>query len=165
MKTLYIVRHAKSSWDFPELPDLDRPIIEKGINNTKKITNELKDKKVVVDHIICSHAKRARETAKIIATGINYPIEKIEVSKNIYEVSEEDILDVIFGVNDDTNSLMIIGHNPTFTQFANRFLDEQIELLPTSGVVSINFDTNSWLNVTKAKHKTTFILFPKQLND
>jgi phosphohistidine phosphatase len=165
MKTLYIVRHAKSSWDFPDLPDLDRPIIEKGIYNTKKIAAELNDKKVVVDHIISSHAKRARETAKIIAAGINYPIEKIEVSKNIYELTDDDILDLIYGVDDDMISLMIIGHNPTFTQLANRFLDEQIELLPTSGIVSLNFDTNSWLEILKSKHKTNFILFPKQLND
>ena len=87
------------------------------------------------------------------------------MSKNIYEVSDDDIFDVINGVSDDAISLVIIGHNPTLTQLANRFLDEQIELLPTSGVVSIDFDTNSWLNIMKAKHKTNFVLFPKQLND
>ncbi|MGD0712317.1 MAG: histidine phosphatase family protein [Bacteroidales bacterium] len=165
MKTLYIVRHAKSSWDFPDLPDIDRPVIEKGIYNTKKIAAELKSKNVVVDHIISSHAKRARETAKIIATGINFPIEKIEVSKNIYQKSDDDILDVISGADDNFISLMVIGHNPMLTQCANRFLDKQIELLPTSGVIAIDFETNSWLEISKAKHKTNFMLFPKQIND
>lgn len=165
MKTLYIVRHAKSSWDFPDLPDIDRPIIEKGINNTKKIATELRNKNIFVDLMICSHAKRARETSKIIAAGINYPIEKIEISKNIYEVSDDDIFDVINEADDNKISLMIIGHNPTLTQFANRFLEEQIEILPTSGVVAISFETNSWLEISKAAHKTDFILFPKQLND
>jgi phosphohistidine phosphatase len=165
MKILYIVRHAKSSWDFPELADIDRPVIEKGINSTKKIAKELNQKNIVVDHIISSHAKRARETAKIIAAGINYPIEKIEINKHIYEHSDDDILEVISGVDNDMISLMIFGHNPTFTQLANRFLDEQIELLPTSGLVSFSFETNSWGELLKAKHKTNFMLFPKQLND
>ncbi len=165
MKTLYIVRHAKSSWEFPELSDLERPIIEKGIYNTKRIAKELNDKRVVVDHIISSHAKRALETAKIIAAGINYPIEKIEISKKIYEHSDGDILDIISDVDNDMISLMIFGHNPTFTQLANRFLDEPIELLPTSGVISITFETNSWLEISKAEQKTNFMLFPKQLND
>jgi phosphohistidine phosphatase len=165
MKTLYIVRHAKSSWDFPDLPDLDRPIIEKGIYNTKKIAAELKSRKVIVDHIISSHAKRARETAKIIAAGINYPIEKIEISEHIYEHSDDDVLEVISGVDDDMISLMIFGHNPTFTQLANRFLEDQIELLPTSGVVSINFETDRWSEIPEVNHKTNFKIFPKQLND
>ena len=164
MKTLYIVRHAKASWDFPELPDVERPIIEKGINNTKKIVIELNERKVEVDLIISSHAKRALETAKIIATGIYYPIEKIEISKGIYEVDMYDILSLISEVNDDVHSLMIFGHNPAFTQLANYFLTEEIEILPTSGVVSIEFEMEKWTDIEKAKHKIKFILFPKMLN-
>jgi phosphohistidine phosphatase len=163
MKTLYIVRHAKSSWDFPELPDVDRPIIETGIYNTKKIVTELNNRNVSVDMMICSHAKRAGETAKIIATGINYPVEKIEVSKQIYQVDRDDIFNLIFGLNDNLDSLMIIGHNPTLTQFANLFLDEKIDLLPTSGVISLSFETGNWLGIIKAPHRTNFILFPTQL--
>jgi phosphohistidine phosphatase len=163
MKTLYLVRHAKSSWDFPELPDVERPIIEKGINNTKKIVNELVEKKIKVDLLVCSHAKRAYDTAKIIAAGINYPIEKIEVSNHVYEVDRDEIFNIIFSQNDELNSLMIVGHNPTLTQFANLFLDEKIDLLPTSGVISINFETDKWIEVIKAKHKTNFMLFAKMM--
>jgi len=164
MKTLYIVRHAKASWDFPELPDIERPIIEKGIYNTKKIVIELNKRKVVVDLIISSHAKRALETAKIIATGIYYPIEKIETSKGIYEVDMYNILDIISEVDDDIKSLMIFGHNPTFTHIANYFLPEEIEILPTSSVVSIEFEMNKWTDIKQAKHKINFTLFPKMLN-
>jgi phosphohistidine phosphatase len=164
MKTLYIVRHAKSSWDFPELPDVERPIIEKGIYKTKKIVNELNNRNIKVDLIISSHAKRALETAKIIATGIFYPVEKIEISKNIYQMDYDDIFDVIFSVSDEVHSLLIVGHNPTFSQFANYFLDEKIDLLPTSGVVSVNFETKKWTEIKKASHKINFILIPKTLN-
>lgn len=161
MKTLYIVRHAKSSWDFPDLKDAERPLIEKGINKTKKMLLELIEKNVVVDVIVSSHAKRAHETAKLIAKGINYPVEKIEISQHIYQVNRDDIFNILFSQNDSIDSLMIVGHNPTLTQFANLFLEEKIELLPTSGIVSISFETDKWIEVIKAKHKTNFIIFPK----
>jgi phosphohistidine phosphatase len=164
MKTLYIVRHAKSSWDFPDLPDVERPVIEEGIFKTKKIAIELKKRNVSVDLIISSHAKRALETAKMIATGIYFPVEKIEVSKDIYEVGMDDVFDMIFEVNNDVQSLMIVGHNPTFTQIANYFLQEEIDIIPTSGVISINFETNNWADIKKVKHKINFILFPKMLS-
>jgi len=164
MKTLYIVRHAKSSWDFPDLPDVERPVIEEGIFKTKKIAIELKKRNVSVDLILSSHAKRALETAKMIATGIYFPVEKIEVSKDIYEVGMDDVFDMIFEVNNDVQSLMIVGHNPTFTQIANYFLQEEIDIIPTSGVISIDFETNNWADIKKAKHKINFILFPKMLN-
>jgi phosphohistidine phosphatase len=164
MKTLYIVRHAKSSWDFPDLPDVERPVIEEGIFKTKKIAIELKKRNVSVDLIISSHTKRALETAKMIATGIYFPVEKIEVSKDIYEVGMDDVFDMIFEVNNDVQSLMIVGHNPTFTQIANYFLQEEIDIIPTSGVISIDFETNNWADIKKAKHKINFILFPKMLN-
>lgn len=163
MKTLYIVRHAKSSWDFPDLPDIDRPVIERGIFKTKKIVAELNNMNISLDLMISSHAKRANDTAKIIAAGINYSVEKIMVSKNIYQVDRDEIFKLIFGLNDNLDSLMIVGHNPTMTQFVNLFLEEKIDLLPTSGVVSISFETGNWLGIIKAPHKTNFILFPNQL--
>jgi phosphohistidine phosphatase len=160
MKTLYITRHAKASWDFPDLPDAKRPITEKGIVNTKLVIAELIKHKVTVDHIISSHAKRALQTAQLFAKGINFPVEKIEVSKFIYQVDIDIIFNIIFGVKDTVDSLMIVGHNPTFTQFANLFLKEQIEILPTSGVISLSFETDNWNEFILAKNKTNFVLFP-----
>lgn len=164
MKNLYIVRHAKSSWDFPELPDAERPLIEKGINNTKKIIKELNEKKITVGILVSSHTKRAYETSKLIATGINFPVEKIEVSNNVYQADRDEIFNIVFSQNDELDSLMIVGHNPALTQFANLFLEEKIDLLPTSGVISLSFETGKWIEVIKAKCETNFILFPKMLD-
>ena len=164
MKTLYVMRHAKASWDFPDLPDVERPIVEKGIYNTKLIVAELNNKKTTPDLIISSHAKRAIETAKIIATGINYPIEKIETNKHIYMADKDDIFNIIFGVKNSLDAIMIIGHNPTLTQFANLFLDEKINILPTSGVISICFETGDWEGIINAPNKINFTLFPRLLN-
>ena len=83
--------------------------------------------------------------------------------KSIRGKKAEDILDELFALDDSKNSVMIFGHNPTFTSFANQFLDEKIDWLPTSGVVSISFDTHMWVNLPMAKIKTGFVVFPKGL--
>jgi phosphohistidine phosphatase len=114
--------------------------------------------------LISSHAKRAYETAKIIATGINYAVEKIEVSEGIYRVNRDNIFNILFALKDTIDSVMIVGHNPTLTQFANLFLANKIDLLPTSGVISLSFEINNWVGIIKAKPMTNFSVFPKLLN-
>lgn len=163
MKTLYIVRHAKSSWKYPELSDDERPLLEKGKKRTRKIINFLIEKDTRVDLIISSYAVRALETARIIAHGIGYPEDEIQISQQLYHASSDRILDQFFDLSDEINSLMIVGHNPTFTSFANQFLDEKIDWLPTSGVVSVSFDTNSWTDIPLAKQKENFVIYPKAL--
>ena len=163
MKTLFIIRHGKSSWDFPELPDEKRPLLKKGINRTKKIGKHLSDNNIKVDLIISSPAIRAFETARIIAEAIHYPKEKIEINNNIYESDEETILEIIESLPNEINSVMIFGHNPTFTYFSNYFLKEKIDWLPTSGTVSVSFKTDDWSKIESAKRKNSFVLTPKSL--
>lgn len=163
MKTLYIVRHAKSSWKYPELPDDERPLLEKGKKRTRKIIDFLIEKDVKVDLIISSHATRALETAKIIGHAIGYPEDNIMISRQVYHSSADRLYDQFYDLNDKINSLMIVGHNPTLTNFANHFLDEKIDWLPTSAVVSVSFDTPHWVNVPLAKRTTNFVVAPKEL--
>ncbi len=165
MKTLYIVRHAKSSWDISDIPDDMRPLMEKGKKRTKKVIDFLHEKKVRVDYIISSHAVRAHETAMLIAHGINYPKENIKIDKSIYYADGDSILDQFYDLPERFESVMIVGHNPTLTDLANRFLSKPIENLPTSGVISISFDTDKWEKVILAKRKTNFVLFPKEMTD
>lgn len=163
MKTLYIIRHAKSSWDHPGLADDERPLLEKGVKRTLKIARYLQDKHISADLVISSHAVRAHETARIIADAIGYPEEKIIISSKVYHGSTEQLYDELYGLNDHVESVMIFGHNPTFTSFANHFLDEKIEWLPTSAVVSVSFDTERWTELPMANHKTNFLITPKEL--
>jgi phosphohistidine phosphatase len=165
MKTVYIVRHAKSSWNSPELTDEKRPLLEKGKKRTKKVIDFLHDKKVTVDYIISSHATRAMETAKILAHGLNYPVDQIKIDPQVYYANGESLMNQFFDMPERFDSVMIVGHNPTLTDFSNKFLKEPIENLPTSGVVSISFDTERWENIPLARRKTNFILFPKELED
>ena len=160
MKTLYIVRHAKSSWEYPELMDIERPLLEKGIKKTSRVADFLQTKKVSTDVILCSPAVRAYETAKLFAPAFSYDPEKIIIDDRIYEHSTDNLLDVLFELENNISSAMLVGHNPTFTDFANHFLDNKIDWLPTSGVVCVNFQTNNWKEISLAKKSTSFVVYP-----
>ncbi len=163
MKTLYIVRHAKSSWDHPGLADDERPLLQKGVKRTLKIATYFQENDIHVDQLMTSHAVRAHETARIIAHGIGYPEDQIKVSSNLYHGSADRIYDELFALSNDIDSVMIFGHNPTFTSLANYFLENKLDWLPTSGVVSISFNTDRWSEIPMAGHKTNFVVVPKDL--
>jgi phosphohistidine phosphatase len=165
MKTIYIVRHAKSSWDFPHLSDHERPLLEKGKKRTRLINDYLIQNKITVDLMVTSHAVRAYETARIIARAIDYPKEGIRVDRMIYHANADRLIDQFYDLSDEFKSIMIIGHNPTLTNFANQYLDKKIEWLPTSGVICINFETDRWEDISRAKYKPVFVVYPKMLKN
>jgi phosphohistidine phosphatase len=163
MKTLYIARHAKSSWDHPGLHDHQRPLIPKGVKRTTTIADYLVKHQEEIDLIISSSAVRAYETAKILAQRLNYDKAKIQIEDSLYHANIEGISEIIYTVANDVKSLMIFGHNPTFTHFSNLFLEDQLEWLPTSGIVCIEFDTDKWENLHIVKKTVKFVITPKSL--
>ena len=163
-KELFVLRHAKSSWKI-DMPDEKRPLMEKGKKRTKKVIDYLLEKHIKVDYIITSHAVRAHETAKILAHALKYPLENIKVDPQIYHAGGDSILDQFYDLPDRYDSVMIVGHNPSLTDLVNFFLTPAIDNLPTSGVVSITFDTDHWEKVPASARKTNFILFPKELQE
>ena len=163
MKTLLIMRHAKSAWDDHSLKDWERPLIENGIRKTKKITDYFGSEKVVIDYIVSSHAVRAKETAGLVAEAIGYKKEDIFINNSIYESDENGLMNEVYALPNDRDNILIVGHNPTFSQFANIFLAKKIDFLPTSAVVSISFDTDKWEKVESSLRKVNFAIFPKKL--
>jgi len=163
MKTLYILRHAKSSWDFPEISDHERPLIEKGVIRTKKIIAYLQKRDIKIDLMVSSDARRAIETALLLADGLGYHKDELVKNNALYHASEEDIYNLVFALPDIYNHVLLIGHNPTFTQFANNFLKPRIDYLPTSGLVSITFKTDTWMRFAAAPFEQNFVLIPKKL--
>lgn len=163
MKTLYLVRHAKSSWETPGNEDHERPIRDKGVKRTQKIIGFLNEHNIKPGIIVSSHALRALQTARILASGLNYPQEDILVDKKLYIDDSENIMDVVAGLPDKENKAMLVGHNPCMTEFANEFLDDEIDNLPTSGVVSISFETSKWNEISLAEKKVDFVIYPKEL--
>lgn len=162
MKTIYIVRHAKSSWDINDSPDIQRPLLEKGKKRTKKVIDYLLQNNVQVDYIMSSHAVRALETAKILAHALKY-VNEIKVDSHLYYADGDSILNQFFDLPDRYQSIMIVGHNPALSDFVNKYLEDPIDHLPTSGIVSISFHTERWDKVPTAGYKVNFVLFPKEL--
>lgn len=163
MKTLYLVRHAKSSWDHPGVGDFQRPLMEAGKKRTRTVIRFIQDKEIRIDLIISSPATRAFETAKLIAKGIHYPIGSIKPEMTIYEGNTDDILSLIYGVPNDISGLMIVGHNPALTHLVNIFLKPGIDILPTTGVAAFSFLTDLWENIPESPSELEFLVYPKML--
>jgi phosphohistidine phosphatase len=163
MKKLFLVRHAKSSWEEPGVSDIDRPLIPKGIRKTGLVIEYLKKQGVEIDLMVSSPAVRAHETAKIMAVGLDYPVNKIRIERKIYDGYYDRIIDIIYGTPNEVVNLMIFGHNPTMTNLANLFLHPGIDNMPTSCVVCISFNTEKWEEIPNSESNCEFVAFPKML--
>ena len=162
MRTLFLVRHAKSSWDYPELADIDRPLNSRGAKNAPQMGRRLHHKGIRPDLLLSSPANRAISTAYEIAKEIGYPSESVKSSKDIYHAGERELLRIVQNQDDQHSTIMLFGHNPGFTWFANSLTGEQIENIPTAGIVAIEFDCDSWKNVTYDQGKMQFFDYPKK---
>ncbi|MDF1815326.1 MAG: histidine phosphatase family protein [Verrucomicrobiales bacterium] len=140
MKLLTIVRHAKSSWDFAELSDRERPLNKRGLRDAPAMGKRLLEAGIVPDKIVSSDAVRAWSTAEIIAAELDYPSAEIVAEPRLYHALVEELLDVIPGLGEGCEHLMIFGHNPGFTELVNHFHPGLTYNLPTAGVVSFKMN-------------------------
>lgn len=162
MKTLYIVRHGKAMLRATDQGgDFDRQLIEKGIVRSVKLADHLKKIEENVDLIIASPANRAIETARIIASGLNFPLGSIQIEKGLYSENESFIFDLLSQTSDDFSKLMIVGHNPTLTNFLNYFLETPIDWLKTSSIACLQFDTDEWTEITRVEVRLMYI-YPRK---
>jgi phosphohistidine phosphatase len=164
MKTLYLARHAKSSWKDPELSDVDRPLNKRGKRDAPFMGEVLNEKGIKPDLMVTSPARRARLTAESIAKEIGYKKKDIVVEEDLYEFSTSGLLDVIQGFDDEYNSVMIFGHNPAFTTLNNSLTDQYIDNIPTCGIVCIQFDLQ-WNQIESNSGKTQFFIYPKMFSN
>ena len=162
IKTLYLARHAKSDWDDSSLSDFERPLKKRGEKDAPMMGKILHSKGVQPDLIISSPAKRAISTAYILALEMKYPTEKIIANENIYEASTSELLDIIEQLDDKLKSVMLVGHNPSFTRLANYLTEQYFDNIPTCGVVAIAFDVSEWKTIEKNSGKVIFFEYPKK---
>ena len=155
MKTLYIVRHAKTN---KPGNDLLRELIPIGIERTKKLGKYLCSNNCKVDILFSSDAIRARQTAKIIAENINYPIKKIIAKESLYSASQEQYFNIILEQDNTVNSLMIIGHNPEITNVAQFFVPDFISYMQTGACFCFDFKTDQWMNIFTAEREVRFYI-------
>lgn len=147
MKTLYLIRHAKSSWKFPELDDFDRPLNKRGKRDAPKMGKRLRKQGALPDLIISSPAERAKKIAKAIAKALGITSAEIQFNQAVYEATPEGLLEIVRGVDNRVQTLMLVGHNPELTSLANSLTDHYIDNVVTSGVVTIEFETEQWASV------------------
>ena len=160
MKTVLFVRHAKSSWDY-DVSDQDRPLKERGINDAHLVSNALKSSNIDIDYAFSSPANRAMHTCMIFLRNLEFNLNKLLVNKDLYDFSGESVLNFLKLVNNDHNTILVFGHNYALTTLVNKLGDRYIENVPTSGLIKIEFSTESWNTITKGK--TTQVIFPKEL--
>ncbi len=124
MKTLLLIRHAKSSWNDASLPDRDRPLASRGERDAAKMSKRLSQRHVDPDLITCSPAVRAFATARIIARGLDYERERIAVDDQLYAVSMDTLIEVIEELDDALDCVMLVGHDPECSALAHHFCNE-----------------------------------------
>jgi len=160
MKNLILIRHAKSSWDLP-VNDKDRHLSNRGVVDAHLISSNILKylpKKFV---IFSSNAKRAIETATIFAQNWMCPFESIIFMEDLYTFDENQLERIIKTCNNDYENVILFGHNAAITNFVNKFGNILIDNVPTSGLVSINFNCENWKLLSKGKTEKT--LFPRDL--
>jgi phosphohistidine phosphatase len=162
MKTLYLARHAKSSWDNANMADFDRPLNETGLKTAPVMARLLKEKGVCPDLVIASPANRALTTATIYCDILGYPREQIETRIEIYQGGAGNLLDLIRKIPDNRSTVMIVGHNPTLTDLSNTLCKEQLDNLATAGIIRIDFDSNTWNKTAENRGKRVWYEYPKK---
>lgn len=165
MKTLYLVRHAKSSWDYPDLKDSDRPLNKRGKRDAPFMAKLMRNNKEAPDIIVSSPAVRAYEIAKEIAKGADIDKKDIIKDERLYMADTDDFTDVIKETKNKYKNLMLVGHNYGITYFANKISDADIDNIPTSGIVRIDFKADDWKEVAGQKGNMIFFEYPKKYSD
>lgn len=161
MKTLFLVRHAKSSWDNPGLSDFERPLSKRGKNDAPLMGQLLKKKAILPDLMLSSPAQRAMNTALIIAQEIGYN-KNIQVHYKIYHAYTPDLWTIVKSTPDEVESLMLFGHNPSFTEFANELNNMYTDNIPTCGIYAVNWRVTKWKEISKKGADFLFYEFPKK---
>ena len=159
---MYLVRHAKSSWDNPDLADYDRPLNKRGLRDAPEMGRRLSLMKVDVEVMLSSPANRAFTTASIIAPMLNYPQKAIVTDEAIYHADRSELVNVLMKQDPGISSLMLYGHNPGFTDLANYLAGADIDNIPTCGVVAIQFEIEDWSSIARNSGKLLFFDFPKK---
>jgi phosphohistidine phosphatase len=161
MKTLYLMRHAKSSWDFADLSDHDRPLNNRGRKDAPLMGRELMSREVAIDLLLSSSAVRALTTATLVAKELEYDPEKIAVEEDIYKANKHELLTVIKNIPNQFDQVLLVGHNNTITDLANMLSPDLVPTLPTAGVVNLSFTCDTWAEIDRQNATFHFIDFPK----
>lgn len=163
MKSIYLLRHAKSSWKDAELSDIDRPLNKRGKSDAAMMGKYFSKKHILPELIISSPAKRAFKTACLIASELDYEEKNIHIDMALYGANVVELLSIIQQLEASLDKVMLVGHNPAFTLALPFFTGERIDNLPTCGLVRIDFENKRWNLIREGKGKLKLFQFPRSV--
>lgn len=169
MKTLYVIRHAKSSWTNTELSDFERPLNDRGKRDAPRMGKRLKEKDIHPDFVISSPAKRAISTAKRICEELGFNKDHIKTDRRLYHAEDSVMLSVLQETKNKFDKVVMVGHNPGLTDFVTSLMNEgsfrDIHNVPTAGVAAFSFDVDDWKAIKWETGTLLFFDFPKSRED
>lgn len=162
MKTLLLVRHAKSSWDLATVNDFDRSLNERGKKDAPVMAQRLLDRKIDINTFVSSPAKRAKKTAELFCSIYKKDKEQIVFITALYHASLNTFFEVVTQLNDDYNCVAIFSHNPVITEFVNQLVENiTIDNMPTCGVFAVKASITKWKEFSTSKKELLFFDYPK----
>ena len=163
MLKLILLRHAKSSWTQSGQSDFERCLNERGISDSKEMGGRLALRAIRPLRVICSSATRASETASLVTRELGLPVDSLVFDKRLYLAEPADLMIVLNEQSARDTTLMLVGHNPGITTFANRLGDGHVDNMPTCCYVEISFDAKQWSDVDWGAGKFAYVDWPKNI--
>lgn len=161
MKSLFIIRHAKSSWDLSTPNDFDRTLNDRGKKNAPEMAKRLLEKNIKIDLFVSSPAKRAKKTAELFIKEFKRKEGEILFIPGLYHAPVAVFMDVIRELDNALDNVAIFSHNPGITEFINKLTEVKIDNMPTCGVFAISVDVTNWKDFITAKKEFLFFDYPK----
>jgi phosphohistidine phosphatase len=161
MKTLLLLRHAKSSWKDASVRDFDRPLNQRGLKAAPSIGSLIRKRKLQPDLVLSSPAERARQTTQLVLEAASLKTE-LRYDERIYEASVARLLEIVSQIDDEANLVMLVGHNPGFEELLAALTGESLSL-PTAALACIELDIEKWNKVRAGAGRLEWLVKPKEL--
>lgn len=161
MKKLLLLRHAKSSWEDSSLPDLERPLNERGLRAAPMVGKFMRERKIRPDLVIVSPARRTRETIALVIEALGVKPE-LRLDERIYEASVASLIQIVSQIEGDKRQVMLVGHNPGFENLLER-LTGQTERMPTAALAHIVLEAEHWDEVPQKGGRLDWLVKAKEL--
>jgi len=161
MRILTLIRHAKSSWDDPEVADFDRPLNARGFRDASRMSLIFRKKLPPIELLVTSPALRARTTATMLAEGMDYPLDRIVTESRLYEASLDTLSDLVSGLDNRYSHVALVAHNPGLENLAG-YLGSDADHLPTCSAVTLEFAVDDWRAVGPRSGTRLAFEYPKK---
>ncbi|MFQ6613451.1 MAG: histidine phosphatase family protein [Fidelibacterota bacterium] len=165
MKTITLIRHAKSSWDYNQVADFGRPLNERGLKSAPIMGRDLRKQGFSFERIFTSGAVRTYHTAVLIAYELGIPSTRIKVKRELYQCTTGKLLSFIQSRKNNQQDIAIVGHYPSLPQTAELLTGELLDKFPTCAVVRIDFDSTDWSQISPGTGRIAYFQYPKNLPD